>query len=437
MLLLWLLGALFSGLAATPVAAQTAADRSYIVVLRDPSDAPAVASAHASAFGLRLEHVYRHVLRGYAATIPATRLDRIKADPRVLFVAEDAEVRTADVRRATGQTLPTGVDRIDAELSSRFSADPSTWPLAVAVIDTGVGPHADLNVAGGVNCHTSDRPNPGNFGDGNGHGTHVAGTIGARNNAAGVVGVAPGVRLYAVRVLGNNGSGRTSHVLCGIEWVTANASALGIKVANMSLGGFGFDDGNCGLSNFDPQHLAICNSVAAGVTYVVAAGNEERNLVGTIPAAYNEVLTVTAMSDSDGKPAGLGGRPDCRTEEQDDAVAGFSNFGMPGGNDVAHTVAGPGVCIVSTVPTGLCDLCDPSGLAVLSGSSMATPHVAGTVALCIASGRCSGPPSTIMARLRADAALANLIRPGYGFAGDPLRPVAGRYYGFLVYAGGY
>src|SRR5262249_17106982 len=151
-------------------------------------------------------------------------------DPRVAFVSDDRLVE------ALAQSVPTGVDRIDAEPSLHPSLP--AWNLAVAVIDTGSGPHPDLNVAGGTNCLGGR-----SFSDGNGHGTHVAGTIGAINNTVGVVGVAPGVPIYSVRVLNNQGSGTWSSVICGVDWVTAHASQLKIKVANMSLGGAGTDDG--------------------------------------------------------------------------------------------------------------------------------------------------------------------------------------------------
>ena len=299
---------------------------------------------------------------------------------------------------------------------------------AVAVIDTGSGPHTDLNIVGGVNCSTG---RPTNFTDGNGHGTHVAGTIGAKDDANGVVGVAPGVPIYSVRVLNNAGSGSWASVACGIDWVTANAASKGIKVANMSLGGSGSDDGNCGNSNNDALHKAICGSVAAGVTYVVAAGNSNADFAGFVPAAYNEVLTVTAEPDFNGQPGG-GAAATCRTDV-DETPADFSNFTAVGSSDVDHTIAAPGVCILSTWKGG--------GYNTISATSMASPHVAGTTALCIASGGCGGSPSAVITKLRNDAA----ARPAsYGFVGDPSNPLTSGgpnpktlYYGYLAYAGGY
>jgi subtilisin len=398
-------------LAAPAVAAGSGSVGRYIVVLREGANSAAVASDHAARYGASVSHVYRAALQGYAARIPDARLAALKADPRVAFISVDREVH------AIAQTLPTGINRIDAEVTpSGNLAGP-----AVAVIDTGSGPHPELNVVGGVNCSTG---RPGNYSDGNGHGTHVAGTIGARDNTDGVIGVAPGVPIYSVRVLNNAGSGSWSSVACGIDWVTANKASKNIKVANMSLGGTGSDDGNCGKSNNDALHKAICGSVAAGVTYVVAAGNDNANLSGFVPAAYNEVLAVTAEADFNGQPGG-GAAATCRSDV-DETPADFSNFTTVGSSDVSHTIAAPGVCILSTWKGG--------GYNTISGTSMASPHVAGTAALCIAKGGCSGSPSAIISKLRSDAA----ARPAsYGFAGDPNSPSGNRYYGYLVYAGGY
>jgi subtilisin len=398
----------------------------YIVVLQDDTpNVPAVASEHARAYGLTVGHMYQSALRGYAAVIPLARLGAVQNDPRVRFVSEDRPVF------AVAQSLPTGINRIEADLSSQLSGNGSgdmTGGPAVAIIDTGSGPHPELNVIGGVNCSTGN-----SFNDGNGHGTHVAGTIGAFDNAVGVVGVAPGVPIYSVRSLNNAGSGSWSSVVCGIDWVTANAAALGIKVANMSLGGTGSDDGNCGNSNNDALHVAICNSVSrGGVTYIVAAGNDGADFSGFVPAAYNEVLTVTAVADFNGQTGG-GAAVTCRTDV-DDTAADFSNFTTAGSSDEGHTIAAPGVCIQSTWKSG--------GYKTISGTSMATPHVAGTAALCLSAGKCgNGSPADVIYWLRHDAALQ---AAGYGFVGDPnhLITTTGKspktlYYGYLVFARGY
>jgi subtilisin len=389
----------------------------YVVVLKGGVAPGSVAREHARSAGADVSHVYERALNGYAARLSGQGLARVRADSRVLFVSADREVH------AVAQTLPTGIDRIDGEQSSAQSGNGSgSVNIGVAVIDTGIDvDHPDLRVVGGRNCSTGR-----SFDDGNGHGTHVAGTIAAKDDTAGVVGVVPGASLWAVRVLNNAGSGSWSSVVCGIDWVTANASSNGIEVANMSLGGSGSDDGNCGKSNNDALHQAICNSVAAGVTYVVAAGNDAADLKGFVPAAYDEVLTTTATADFDGKPGGLGS-PTCRSDV-DETYADFSNFATLA-SDQAHTIAAPGVCILSTWKGG--------GYKTISGTSMASPHMAGTAALCIAVGECTGSPGTIVQKLRSDAATYNTGNTGYGFQGDPIRPVSGKYFGYLTRAAEY
>ena len=378
----------------------------YIVVVKAGYDGRAVARDHARLAGADVLYTYRTALNGYAARLTPAGLAAVRADRRVAFVSADRTVH------ALTQTLPTGVNRIQGDASSTISGNGSGMVgTAVAVIDTGIDTsHPDLNVVGGKNCSTGQ-----SYRDGNGHGTHVAGTIAAKDDGSGVVGMAPGAPLYAVRVLNNSGSGSWSSVICGVNWVTANAASNGIRVANMSLGGSG-SDGSCASSTL---HQAICNSVAAGVTYVVAAGNSNANFSSFVPAAYDQVLTVTAIADFNGAPGG-GSAATCRADV-DDTAADFSNFTTSGSADANHTIAAPGVCILSTWKGG--------GYNTISGTSMASPHVAGTAALCIWSGACTGTPSQIIAKLRSDAA----AQPAsYGFAG-----VSGRYYGSLVYAGGY
>jgi subtilisin len=342
--------------AATPLAAAGAAPaRSYIVVLKGSVGAPdAVAAQQARSRGIVVGHVYHAALKGYSAVMTAADAQALQTDPRVVSVTPDQPVQL------DAQALPTGIDRIDGELSSTASGDGSgSVDVDVAVIDTGIDPtHPELNVVGGINCSTGN-----SYNDGHGHGTHVAGTIAARDNDIGVVGVAPGARLWAVRVLNNQGFGFTSDIICGVDWVTANAST--IEVANMSLSGTGTEPPGSGCATGDAYHDAICSSVAAGVTYAVAAGNQRTDAATRRPAAYDEVMTISALADFDGKPGGRAA-PTCRTDE-DDTFANFSNFGA----DV--DLIGPGVCILSTWKGG--------GYATISGTSMASPHAAGAAAL--------------------------------------------------------
>lgn len=369
----------------------------WIVVLREDGTDP---EAFARSQGHMPSHVYRHAIKGYAVALPERAVAALRKHPRVQFVQQDSTVY------GVAQTLPTGIDRIDADTNTLANIDgfDDQVDVDVAVIDSGIdGTHPDLNVVGGVNYTTVKQTQ---WTDANGHGTHCAGTIGARDNGVGVVGVAPGARLWAVRVLDRDGSGRTSWVIAGIDWVKANAAT--IEVANMSLGGLGADDGNCGNTNNDAEHKAICAAVAAGVTFIVAAGNESDDSANHVPAAYDEVITVSALADFDGKPGALGtgsyAFSSC-TEAADDSFACFSNYGA----DV--DIMAPGVGIYSTYKTGT--------YSNSSGTSMAAPHVAGAAAL-IAAANPTWGPAEIKAQLLSDAKPSTFVTDDPDGVHEPL-----------------
>lgn len=364
---------------------------SYIVTLK-AGDPDVVARDHAQRQGASVDHVYRYALQGYSAQMSAAAAAEVAADSRVAAVVQDRAVS------ASAQVVPPGIDRVDADVSSAAAGSGSgNVDVDIAIIDTGIDPkHRDLNVVGGVNCI----PGGLSFNDLYGHGTHVAGIAAAKDNRIGVVGVAPGARLWAVRVLNSQGGGTTASIICGIDWVTQHAST--IEVANMSLGGLG-PEGSCtdgGLRE------AICRSTAAGVTYVVAAGNSSADAQFFVPATYGEVITVSAITDFDGKPGALGA-PACAIGT-DDSFAFFSNFGP----DV--DIAAPGVCVLSTWRGG--------GYNTISGTSMASPHVAGAAAL-YKSTHPSASPADVKAALVADGSLDWIGDPDA--TQEPLLNVAG------------
>lgn len=329
-----------------------------------------MAADHGRRLDARVQHVYRHALQGYSATMTAAQARRVASEPSVAAVVPDVPVH------ATAQIVPAGVSRTGGTLSSARAGDGrGSVDADIAILDTGIeARHPDLNVAGGTNCV----PGGLSSADLNGHGTHVAGTAAAKDNGVGVVGLAPGARLWAVRVLDASGSGFFSTIICGIDWVTARAST--IEVANMSLGGFG-SEGSCTDGGL---HQAICRSVDAGVTYAVSAGNAAADAAAFVPASYDEVITVSAIADFDGRSGGLGA-PTCALGV-DDEFASFSNHGP----DVDLTA--PGVCVLSTYRG--------KDYRALSGTSMASPHVAGAAAV-YRSTHPSATPSEVRAALVA------------------------------------
>jgi subtilisin family serine protease len=407
--------------AAGTASAASATDPYVVVYDRDVTDVDAATKARAVRLGFATRFRYHAAVEGFAARLTDRQARALRADDRVAAVVED-EVFTGEGKATPAPTpasevVPTGVRRIGGPRGAASGA--------VAVLDTGIDlKNADLNAVSGRNCVATASPAQ----DDHGHGTHVAGTIGARANGAGVVGLAPGTKLYAVKVLNAKNAGTLSQLLCGIDWVTQNAAALGIDVASMSIGGAGADDGACGRVSGDARHRALCASTAAGVTWVASAGNGKGDLAKTVPASFSEVLAVTAMTDSDGVAGATGGAPACSKAEVDDRAAlGYSNFAVSA-EDAAHTIAAPGTCILSTKLGG--------GTGTMYGTSAAAPHAAAAAALChgTASGG-AGPcatltPAEVVQRLRSDAAAQATAQNG--FAGDALHPFAGKAFGHLV-----
>lgn len=347
----------------------------YIVVLKDEIENPESAAAEIKqVYNIKCGCTYQHCLKGFSAIIPAPVMVKMKQDPRIKYIEPDAIAYALQ----QAQTLPSGVGRIKANLNTiaEINGTDERVDADVAIIDTGIDlTHPDLNVV--ENASFVPRVSSGD--DDNGHGTHVAGIVAALDNGIGVVGVAPGARLHAVKVLDRKGSGKISWIIAGIDWVTEHADK--IEVANMSLGSTGY---------LQSLRDAIANSVKKGVVYVVAAGNENDDVYGPdgvlgtdddhVPAAYPEVSAISALSDFDGRPGGEGGESG---NELDDTLASFSNFSnsvtaespvvSPG---AAIDFAAPGVDIYSTYKGG--------GYKTLSGTSMASPHAVGCVALYIA-----------------------------------------------------
>jgi subtilisin family serine protease len=337
----------------------------YIVVLEDDVDSPSqVAHGIEQRQNLEVGFVYTNALEGFSATIPDERLDEVRANPQVDYVERDTTVHAVAV-----QTLPWGIDKIDADESSTVAGDHSgvVSNVNAYIIDTGIDKgHRDLNVVGHVNFYGEKNT------DCDGHGTHVAGTVAAKDNYRGVVGVAPGAPLTGVKVLDCNGDGPSRTVIKGIDWVTENAQKPAI--ANLSLS----SEANEALDD------AVRRSAASGVFYSVAAGNYGKKACDYSPAAAgrtwdgtewiydNGIATTAAVNDS--------------REE-----IGLSNYGS------CVDLWAPGKDILSTKNEG--------GTSKLTGTSMAAPHVGGTAALYLSNPNNAGAaPATVEDILKVDAA---------------------------------
>ena len=360
----------------------------YIVVLKhDARDTPNEVATQARERGAEVLYVYQYAIKGFAVRASAQALEAIKNNPNVNYVEQDQVVETF------GQTTPTGINRIDADMSSTVSGDGSgTVNVDIAIIDTGIDlKHPDLNVYKQKTFIRGTRT----ANDDNGHGTHVAGIAAAKDDSNGVVGVAPGARLWAVKVLDRTGSGSISSIIAGIDYVTQNAAQ--IEVANMSLGC------KCTSVSLD---AAITNSVAAGVTYAVAAGNNAEDASSFSPANNPDVITVSAIADSDGRCGGLG---PSTSYGADDTFAAFSNYGP------TVELAAPGVNIYSTYKDG--------SYSTLSGTSMAAPHVTGAAGLYKASHPTASPSEVLLALTSSGStfttACDTTLNDGHGyFSGD-------------------
>ncbi|MFG3039394.1 S8 family peptidase [Streptomyces sp. NPDC048330] len=342
---------------------------SYIVTLKQGAGFKAASAKGRqliAGYGGRVGTTFGSAVNGYTAALDAPAARRLAADPAVASVEQNRIVRSD----ATQNNAPWGLDRIDQAnlpLSGTYTyPDSAGGGVTAYVIDTGVRiSHAEFGgrAVNGYDAVDGDSVAQ----DGNGHGTHVATTI-----AGSTYGVAKAAKIVAVRVLDNNGSGTTAGVIAGIDWVTAHHTAGTPAVANLSLGG----GASTALDN------AVKNSIADGVTYAVAAGNSGVNASSSSPARVAAAITVGATSNTDAK-------------------AGWSNYGS------VLDLFAPGVSITAGWNTG------DTATNTISGTSMATPHVAGAAAIYLA-GHPSATPAQVSAALVNGATPNKVTSPGSG-----------------------
>ncbi|MEV6239516.1 S8 family serine peptidase [Lentzea sp. NPDC051838] len=307
---------------------------SYIVSLKADTASRAAAPGLASKYGGQVGQVWQHALNGFSVKMTAKQAAKLAADPKVAFVQQDAEVHLLDVQQNPPSWGLDRVDQRDLPLSNSYQYDTTASNVTAYVIDTGV--RTTHSTFGGRATWGTNTSGDGNNSDCNGHGTHVGGTI-----AGSQYGLAKAAKVVAVKVLNCQGSGTTAGVVGGIDWVTANA--VKPAVANMSLGG-GAD------ATLD---AAVRRSIAAGITYAIASGNSNTDACSTSPARVTEAITVNASTNTD-------------------ARASFSNYGS------CTDIYAPGQNIVSSWNT------NDTATNNISGTSMATPHVAGAAALWLA-----------------------------------------------------
>ncbi|WP_405572450.1 S8 family peptidase [Streptomyces sp. NBC_01167] len=340
---------------------------SYIVTLRESAaDAGSTAGkALAAEYGAKIRTTYSAALNGYSVQLSEAQARKFAADPAVVSVVQN-RVFTAT---ATQPNPPSwGLDRIDQRAlpANRSYTYPDTAGEGVTayIIDTGVRiTHSDFGGRASYGYDAIDNDNTAQ--DGNGHGTHVAGTV-----AGTAHGVAKKARIVGVRVLDNSGSGTTEQVVAGIDWVTRNA--VKPAVANLSLGG-----------GVDPAlDTAVRNSIASGVTYAIAAGNDGANASNYSPARVTEAITVGSTTSTD-------------------ARSSFSNYGT------VLDIFAPGSSITSSWNTG------DAATNTISGTSMATPHVAGAAALYLAANR-TATPAQVSTALTTAATSGVVGSPGTG-----------------------